>query len=157
MSGIAISRLLEERKDWRRKPMFGFSARPSKSPDGSLNLMKWDCTIPGLKNTIWEHGFYTLKMSFSDNYPSSPPRVQFKPPIFHPNIYPSGTVCLSILDESKGWQSSTTIKQILIGIQYLLNEPNIDDPAQMEAYQLYTRDRITYNKRVREQAQATIK
>lgn len=49
-----------------------------------------------------------------------------------------GTVCLSILDESKGWQSSTTIKQILIGIQYLLNEPNIDDPAQMEAYQLYT-------------------
>ena len=44
----------------------------------------------------------------------------------HPNIYPSGTVCLSILDEEKDWKSSLTIKHILLGIQKLLkDEPNI--------------------------------
>ncbi len=36
---------------------------------------------------------------------------------FHPNIYPSGTVCLSILNEDEGWRPSITVKQILMGIQ----------------------------------------
>ena len=42
---------------------------------------------------------------------SSPRRCKFTPVIFHPNIYPSGTVCLSILQEDKGWKPSITIKQ----------------------------------------------
>lgn len=25
----------------------GFVARPTKNPDGSLNLMNWECAIPG--------------------------------------------------------------------------------------------------------------
>jgi ubiquitin-conjugating enzyme E2 I len=49
----------------------------------------------------------------------------------------SGTVCLSLLDEEKDWRPAITIKQILLGIQDLLNEPNIKDPAQAEAYTIY--------------------
>ena len=30
----------------------------------------------------------------------------------HPNVYPSGTVCLSILDEDKDWRPAITIKQV---------------------------------------------
>ncbi len=41
----------------------------------------------------------------------------FTPVIFHPNIYPSGTVCLSILSEDKDWKPAITVKQILLGIQ----------------------------------------
>lgn len=36
-----------------------------------------------------------------------------------------GTVCLSLLDEEKDWRPAITIKQILLGIQDLLNDPNI--------------------------------
>ena len=51
----------------------------------------------------------------------------------HPNVYPSGTVCLSILNDEEDWKSSITIGQILIGIQKLIeNEPNIESPAQYE-------------------------
>lgn len=32
--------------------------------------------------------------------PSKPPKCVFDPPLFHPNVYPSGTVCLSIVNES---------------------------------------------------------
>lgn len=49
----------------------------------------------------------------------------------------SGTVCLSLLDEDKDWRPAITIKQILLGIQDLLNDPNIKDPAQAEAYTIY--------------------
>uniref|UniRef100_A0A8D2HSZ1 UBC core domain-containing protein n=1 Tax=Urocitellus parryii TaxID=9999 RepID=A0A8D2HSZ1_UROPR len=77
---------------------------------------------------------------------------KFEPPLFHPNVYPSGTVCLSILEEDKDWRPAITIKQILLGIQELLNEPNIQDPAQAEAYTIYCQNRVEYEKRVRAQA-----
>jgi ubiquitin-conjugating enzyme E2 I len=68
MSGIAIARLAEERKAWRKDHPFvsyctprlmsgclivdfrqGFVARPTKGTDQSLNLMVWECSIPGKK------------------------------------------------------------------------------------------------------------
>lgn len=96
--------------------------------------------------TPWEGGLYKLRMIFKDDYPSSPPKCKFEPPLFHPNVYPSGTVCLSLLDEEKDWRPAITIKQILLGIQDLLNEPNVKDPAQAEAYTIYwlVRVRLLY-------------
>uniref|UniRef100_A0A182F9W6 SUMO-conjugating enzyme n=3 Tax=Nyssorhynchus TaxID=44543 RepID=A0A182F9W6_ANOAL len=154
MSGIAIARLGEERKAWRRDHPFGFVARPVKNADGSLNLMTWECAVPGKKGTPWEGGLYKIRMIFKDDYPTSPPKCKFEPPLFHPNVYPSGTVCLSLLDEDKDWRPAITIKQILLGIQDLLNEPNIKDPAQAEAYTIYCQNRLEYEKRVRAQARA---
>ncbi|KOC66115.1 SUMO-conjugating enzyme UBC9 [Habropoda laboriosa] len=154
MSGIAIARLAEERKAWRKDHPFGFVARPIKNQDGTLNLMSWECAIPGKKSTPWEGGLYKLRMIFKDDYPSSPPKCKFEPPLFHPNVYPSGTVCLSLLDEEKDWRPAITIKQILLGIQDLLNEPNVKDPAQAEAYTIYCQNRLEYEKRVRAQARA---
>jgi ubiquitin-conjugating enzyme E2 I len=37
---------------------------------------------------------------------------QFPSGFFHPNIYPSGTVCLSILNEDEDWKPSITVKQV---------------------------------------------
>jgi ubiquitin-conjugating enzyme E2 I len=37
---------------------------------------------------------------------------KFVPPLFHPNVYPSGTVCLSILNEDEGWKPGISIKQV---------------------------------------------
>src|SRR5271167_1181510 len=75
---------------------------------------------------------------------------KFVPPLFHPNVYPSGTVCLSILNEEEGWKPAITIKQvtpstsqdsvnvqILVGIQELLDNPNPDSPAHADAYTLF--------------------
>lgn len=64
-------------------------------------------------------------------------------------MYPSGTVCLSILNEDEAWKPAITIKQILLGIQDLLDDPNPDSPAQAEAYNLYKKDRGAYEKKIR--------
>ena len=42
------------------------------------------------RQTAWEGGYYKLKMIFKDDYPTSPPKCKFDPPLFHPNVYPSG-------------------------------------------------------------------
>lgn len=74
---------------------------------------------------------------------------KFTPPLFHPNVYPSGTVCLSILNEEEAWKPAITIKQILLGVQDLLNDPNPESPAQAEAYNLFKKDRNEYEKRIK--------
>ena len=97
-------------QNWRKDHPHGFSAKPVLAEDGETqNIFKWECKIPGkaevrglnsnLVKTPWEGGEYKLMMDFSEEYPNKPPRCYFQPTLFHPNIYPSGTVCLSILNE----------------------------------------------------------
>ena len=68
-----------------------------------------------------------------------------------PNVYPSGKVCLSILNDEKGWKPSVTVKQILTGIQELLDTPNNGDAAQEPAWKLYNKSQPDYIKRVKEE------
>lgn len=67
-----------------------------------------------------------MQIVFPEDYPSRPPHCKltgakrgavlartgkFTPTLFHPNVYPSGTVCLSILSEEKDWKPTITLKQ----------------------------------------------
>ncbi|EFY92929.1 ubiquitin-conjugating enzyme E2-18 kDa [Metarhizium acridum CQMa 102] len=165
---LCQNRLQEERKQWRRDHPFGFYAKPARTKEGILDLKNWECGVPGKDKTIWEGGLFKLTIAFPEEYPTKPPKCEilnsariadmtntqnqigkFVPPLFHPNVYPSGTVCLSILNEEEAWKPAITVKQILLGIQDLLNDPNPESPAQAEAYNLFKRDRVEYEKRVR--------
>lgn len=105
--------------------------------DGTLNLREWNCVVPGKKKTLWEGGQFKVVMSFPFDYPLNPPNVRFSPTIFHPNVYPAGVVCLSLLDSEKDWCAAIMIPQILIGLQELLDEPNLQSPANKRASDLY--------------------
>jgi ubiquitin-conjugating enzyme E2 I len=83
---------------------------------------------------------------------SASPAGTFKPPLFHPNIYPSGRVCLSLLVEDKDWKPTLSVKAVLSGIFDLLTSPNLEDPAQRDAYLLLRQDPKAYDAKVREQA-----
>lgn len=54
--------------------------------------------------------------------------------IFHPNVYPSGTVCLSMLNAEKEWRGGLTVVKILSVINKLLDKPNSNSPAEREAF-----------------------
>ena len=148
-----------------------------RGSNGMMDLKKWDCGVPGKEKTLWEGGLFKLEVTFPDEYPTKPPKCMFRfpcsaaaqlqlslrfdkqgpnatagkfvPPLFHPNVYPSGTVCLSILNEEEGWKPAITIKEILLGIQSLLDEPNPESPAQADAFNLFKKDRAAYEKKVR--------
>ncbi|KAG0637668.1 ubiquitin-conjugating enzyme/RWD-like protein [Tuber brumale] len=140
---LCVNRLQEERKQWRKDHPFGFYAKPTKTPQGGLDLMKWSSGYDISRRqaiTHWPHLY---------EYPTKPPKCKFVPPLFHPNVYPSGTVCLSILNEDEDWKPAITIKQILLGIQDLLDDPNPESPAQADAYNLFRKDRPAYEKKIK--------
>lgn len=151
-SGLTRSRLASERKTWRKDHPPLFVARPLTNSDGSTDLMTWMCQIPGKDGTEWAGACLSLRMMFPDDYPHSPPKCQFTPPLFHPNVYPSGTVCLSILNADKDWKPSLTITQVLRGIQDLLSDPNVNDPAQEEPFKLLRTNPSAYKARILQEA-----
>ena len=55
--------------------------------------------------------------------------------------------------KDEGWVPSITVKQILMGIQDLLTDPNPNSPAQTDAYLDYTKNRDKYELRVKKQVE----
>jgi len=64
-------------------------------------------------------------------------------------VYPCGKICLSLLGGA--WKPSLTVPILLVGIQALLNDPNISDPAQSDPHRTYKSSQKEYEQKVKEQ------
>ncbi|UYV63377.1 K02A2.6-like [Cordylochernes scorpioides] len=148
MGSLAERRLLREFKLLQKDPPFGVSATPDEK-----NIFRWVAIIFGPKNTPFENGTFNLTMEFTEEYPNKPPAVKFTTPMFHPNVYADGSICLDILQNK--WSPTYDVIGILTSIQGLLDSPNPNSPANSVAAQLYQQNKQEYEKRVRAMVEAT--
>jgi ubiquitin-conjugating enzyme E2 G2 len=81
MSSIAIKRLMTEYRELVKNPVEGISAGPIKDD----NYLIWDAKITGPPGTPFEGGIFPAILTFSKDYPLSPPTMRFTCEIFHPN------------------------------------------------------------------------
>jgi len=123
------------------------------------NLFEWRVFIEGPKDTFYEGGVFQLLMKFPNDYPMSPPVVQFTSDFWHPNVYTDGKVCISILhppghDEMSGelpgerWLPTQTVTTILLSIISLLSAPNISSPANVDASVEWRKEKEQYRKHI---------
>jgi ubiquitin-conjugating enzyme E2 G1 len=125
------------------------------------NFYKWSVVIFGPTDTIYEGGFFRAILTFPDDYPNSPPQMQFTTKMWHPNIYKDGKVCISILhppgtdkfnEQEKAeerWRPSLGAEEILLSVISMLNDPNPDSPANIDAAVMFRKNREEYNNKVR--------
>ncbi|XP_057970881.1 ubiquitin-conjugating enzyme E2 7-like isoform X3 [Malania oleifera] len=140
-SATQASLLLQKQlKDLCKRPVDGFSA----GLVDETNVFEWSVSIIGPPDTLYDGGFFNAIMSFPPNYPNSPPSVRFTSEIWHPNVYPDGRVCISILhppgDDPNGyelaserWSPVHTVESIVLSIISMLSSPNDESPANIEA------------------------
>ncbi|KAI5797652.1 ubiquitin-conjugating enzyme/RWD-like protein [Geopyxis carbonaria] len=148
-------------------------ARQLKQMQGDKDLSNISVGI--VKNNIYEWevmlmisddckfyggGFFKARLSFPQDYPHSPPKMKFETPIWHPNIYPDGRVCISILHPPKedeyGYESAAerwlpvhTAETILVSVISMLSSPNDESPANVEAAKQWRDDPAAFKKKVR--------
>ncbi|KAG5735568.1 Ubiquitin-conjugating enzyme E2 G1 [Termitomyces sp. T112] len=141
-----------------KRPVEGFSAGLVDDD----NLYEWEVLIIGPADTLYEGGFYKARLSFPPEFPLLPPKMRFITPMWHPNIYPDGVVCISILhapgddqygyeDAGERWMPVHTVESILLSVISLLssNTPNLDSPANVDAAKQVRTDLDGYRKKVR--------
>lgn len=100
------------------------------------NIMKGYVMIIGPQDTLYEYGYYFFEINFTNEYPFKPPKVIYKTndgeTRFHPNLYRSGKVCLSLLNTWRGesWSSCQTLTSVLLTLVTLLvKEPFLNEPG----------------------------
>eukprot|EP00884_Botryococcus_braunii_P017023 jgi/Botrbrau1/4003/Bobra.0016s0014.1 len=99
-------------------------------PEGPEKMLHFEITIQPTEG-LYRQGQYTFDFSISESYPHEAPKVKCKTKVFHPNIDLDGNVCLNILRED--WKPVLSISAIIYGLQYLLADPNPEDPLNQEA------------------------
>ncbi|KAL9070235.1 MAG: hypothetical protein Q9157_005884 [Trypethelium eluteriae] len=145
-----------------------------------LKQMQTDKDIPGIscglhENNIleWEvmlmisddckyygGGFFRARLTFPSEYPLLPPKMKFETPIWHPNIYENGEVCISILhppeedqygyeSASERWSPVQTPETILLSVISMLSSPNDESPANVEAARQWREEPKEFKKKVR--------
>ncbi len=123
------------------------------------NIFEWKLTLLGPKDTYYEGGVFNAKIKFPFEYPFSPPTFIFTTPIYHPNIYKDGKMCISILHPAgedkfgyesadERWRPVHTVNSILLSIISLLSSPNDDSPANLDAAIDWRKDKKLFRKKV---------
>jgi ubiquitin-conjugating enzyme E2 O len=82
----------------------------------------------GARGTPYHDGLFFFDLQLPPSYPAAPPMVNYRSfgLRLNPNLYESGTVCLSLLDTFGGegtelWSpASSTVLQVLVSIQGLV-------------------------------------
>lgn len=105
-------------------------------------------------------GFFKARLTFPPDYPMMPPKMKFETPIFHPNVYESGEVCISILHPpeedkygyekaSERWSPVQSPETILLSVISMLSSPNDDSPANVDAAKLWREDNKSFKRKCR--------
>jgi len=154
MAGSALRRLMAEYKQIQKNPPEGIAAGPVAED----NFFEWEAAITGPESTPFQDGVFIAKLSFPQDYPLTPPKMQFTSDLFHPNIYPDGRVCISILhppgNDPLGYESSNerwspvqSIEKILLSVMSMIAEPNTESPANVDAAKMWREDKAGFKKR----------
>lgn len=142
---MAMKRLQMELKQQINEPNYYYSIEVDEK-----NFMKWNILLLGPADTIFEGGIFRCQIEFPKEYPNKPPSFKFVDKLYHPNIYPDGKVCISILHEgedqygyehiSERWNPSHSVNSILMSILSMLTAPNFESPANVDASKLWRDD-----------------
>jgi len=138
---FVINRLNKELNKLKKEPIEGFTL------DEINNIMIWQGTLEGPKNTPYENGKFKIQFTFDSDYPFKPPSVKFLNYIYHPNFYKDGKICVDILQNHE-WSATQNVSTIIHSLHSLFMDPNPHSPANREAAQLYLSDKVAYTNKV---------
>jgi ubiquitin-conjugating enzyme E2 G1 len=109
-----------------------------------------------------EIGFFKARLTFPPDFPNMPPTMTFTSDMWHPNVYPDGRVCISILHPpgedrfnqqetaEERWRPILGVEQILVSVISMLSDPNDESPANLDAAVMWRNDRSAFKKKVRQ-------
>lgn len=152
----AKTQLMSEMKALRKEKWINFE------DDDQSNILRWRFALMVINSdSAFNGGYFGAEMTFTDEYPFQPPKFRFLIPITHPNIYPDGQLCISILhkpgqdimsgeEASERWSPLQGAESVLRSVLLLLDDPEISSPANVDASVMYRDRRDEYNRKARE-------
>jgi ubiquitin-conjugating enzyme E2 R len=162
----AVPFLQKELRELKAHPLGGFRIEVDE------DLFTWTVWFSGPSGTLYHPGQYKALMKFPQEFPYKPPEFRVLSTMWHPNVYPDGRVCISILhapgeDEmnsletaSMRWTPVQSIDKVLLSIVSLLADPDASDagaPANVDALAEFRKNKELFNKKCADNAAKSLK
>ncbi|KAF4668022.1 hypothetical protein FOL46_002179 [Perkinsus olseni] len=154
---VARELLKKQLIELTRDDSCGFSVGLEDDSD----FFKWRVCFEGPPDSLYEGGLFSAILQFPEDFPNNPPAMRFETPMWHPNVYPDGRVCISILhppgtdqfneleSADERWRPILSVESILVSVISMLASPNLDSPANVDAAVEFKKDYPAYKKKVR--------
>lgn len=126
------------------------------------NIFAWSVSLIVLNpDSLYYGGYFKAIMKFPRDYPYAPPDFRFERPLWHPNVYPDGRLCISILhspgdDQMSGeaaderWSPVQRVESVLISVLSLLDDAEVSSPANVDAGVMLRKQPEAYKERVKQ-------
>lgn len=158
MAHVARELLKKELVSLMKDESCGFSVGLEDDSD----FFTWRVVFEGPADSLYEGGIFTAILKFPPDFPNNPPEMKFETEMWHPNIYPDGRVCISILHPpgtdrfndqetaDERWRPILGVHSILISVISMLVDPNLNSPANIDAAVNMKNDYDAWKKKVRQ-------
>ena len=150
----ALRFVMAQYKNYIKDPLDGFFCSPREDP------FKWDFTLIGMHNTPFEGSLLYGVVIFPHTFPIDPPKIQFTSKVYNPNVGTDGFLCMSTLHDQRTdnfydkadekWNPANTIQSIILSMMLILQEPNLESPANIDAAKELRENKISYLRKVRQ-------
>lgn len=112
------------------------------------------CLVITPDDGYWLGGTFRFHIEVPNEYNIVPPLARCLTRIWHPNITEDGNICLSLLRQNShdalGWAPTRKLRDVVWGLNSLFTDLlNFDDPLNIEAAELYERDKKAFVEKVR--------
>ena len=101
--------------------------------------------IEGPPGTPYEGGVFRCRLVVGPDFPSAPPRGLFLTKIFHPNVSPTGDICVNTL--KKDWNPDVGFAHVFQVIRCLLIVPFPESALNEEASKMFLESYEDYARR----------
>ncbi|CAI5734048.1 unnamed protein product [Hyaloperonospora brassicae] len=117
-------------------------------PQEKEQLNEIHAELRGPEDTPYEGGYFSVKLTITEQFPAHPPRGVFLTKIFHPNVsQPAGEICVNTL--KKDWQPMLGLAHVLQVVRCLLIVPFPESSLNDEAGKLFLESYDEYARRAK--------
>ncbi|PPQ93492.1 hypothetical protein CVT25_005232 [Psilocybe cyanescens] len=142
ISPAVVRRVMRELSELESSPPEGIRIQENEE-----DMLDVTGIIEGPEGTPYAGGYFRVKFKFTEEFPAAPPKCWFATKIFHPNVGPTGEICVNTL--KKDWKSTYGIGHILVTVKCLLIYPNPESALDEEAGKLLLEDYSSYCSRAK--------
>ena len=109
------------------------------------NVLCWKILLTPIEYP-YNKGAFRVNVDFTAEYPFKPPKVNFRTPIYHPNVDEKGQVCLPII-APENWKPAVKMDLVLKDLLTMIHRPEPEHPLRADLAEEYSKDKEGFNKK----------
>ena len=153
MNSFPSSKIIKkEYEKLNMKPSANLGLTVGLFEEDNNNIYRWKVTYLAPRDSSYENGIFHLEVIFPKLYPEEAPKIIFKTPIYHPNVYKRKSYNDLELGEVAFkdiiyWKHTYNMNEVLTKLYTIFYYPNLDLVYSLSIAKEYKKEKYLFEKK----------